>query len=297
MGVPIGLKDIYVSKLLSDLIAGTNYDTPVKLAKAIEATITPQVNTATLFADDGPVDQLNTLGAIQVAIGVDQLTNAQKSLLLGHEIDANGVLVGKNTDEAPYVALGFKSLMSNGSYKFVWLYKGKFQLNEESFATKKDSAEFKTPTLNSVFIRRAFDNAWKAEANEDDTSVPSTVFSNWFNTVYLPDVTQTALTVSTNIVDNSVDNTVDTTFEWIFSNTLDPDCISKANFILMTAPGEIVDSTLTSGVSGNGTKVTLTPESSLTNSGEYVAIATTNIKDTAGNVLSAANIVNFTVIA
>ncbi len=41
MGVPIGLKDIYVAKLLSDLLAGVSYDSPVKPAKAIETTITP----------------------------------------------------------------------------------------------------------------------------------------------------------------------------------------------------------------------------------------------------------------
>jgi len=54
------------------------------------------------------------------------LTSTPRSVLLGHSV-TGGVLIKKSTDTAPYVALGFKSKKSNGSYRYVWLYKGKLR--------------------------------------------------------------------------------------------------------------------------------------------------------------------------
>ncbi|WP_368031693.1 major tail protein, partial [Bacillus licheniformis] len=75
--------------------------TPVKIGNAIEASITPNTNTETLYADDGPSEVESSLGETEVEIGIDQLSTTAQALLLGHTILSDGVLEKKETDIAP----------------------------------------------------------------------------------------------------------------------------------------------------------------------------------------------------
>ncbi len=183
-GVSVGLKDLYYAPLTSDDSTGVVYETPTKIAGAITATITPTTNSATLYADDGASETASSLGEITVALNVKDLPKQAQADLLGHTINADGVLVRSADDTAPYVAIGFRSMKSNGEYRYVWLYKGKFQPQEQSFQTKGDTPQFNTPTINGVFVKREHDNQWQVEVDADDESVDATVISNWFNSVY-----------------------------------------------------------------------------------------------------------------
>jgi len=179
-GVLIGLKDLHYAIL--DETTGT-YGTPVKFAKAIEATITPSQNTATLYADDAASEVINSMGNIEVSIGVDNLTTEAYAALLGKEKNADGVVVDRTDDTAPYVALGFRSLKSNGKYRYMWLYKGRFQQSEESYTTKGEDVEFNTASLSAIFVAND-DGEWRARVDEDDTGVAPAVITGWFTGVY-----------------------------------------------------------------------------------------------------------------
>ncbi len=135
----VGLRDIYFAKLIKDDATGVAYETPVKIGKAIEASVSPNTNSETLNADDGPSEIETAFGGTEIEIGVDQLAHDVQALLLGHSVNADGVLEKKATDEAPYGALLFRAQVSGGGYKLYAFYKGKFQPQEESFATKTDS--------------------------------------------------------------------------------------------------------------------------------------------------------------
>lgn len=175
----VGLKDIHVALLNQD---GT-YETPVRLAKAIEASITPNVNSTTLYADDRAVETVSSLGEIEVELNIDDLSTEKYALIMGKTINTDGVVVDKADDVAPYVALGFRSQKANGAYRYVWLYKGKFEPSEESYKTKEDSIEFQTPTIKAKFVARE-DGKWRAKVDSDDPGVNQTVITNWFTAVY-----------------------------------------------------------------------------------------------------------------
>ncbi|WP_272945147.1 major tail protein [Bacillus amyloliquefaciens] len=100
-GTRMGLRDIYFAKLIKDDEAGATYDKPVKIGKAIEASISPNTNSETLNADDGPSEIETAFGGVEVEIGVDQLSHDIQALLLGHTVNADGVLEKKDTDLAP----------------------------------------------------------------------------------------------------------------------------------------------------------------------------------------------------
>ncbi|WP_270577995.1 major tail protein [Caldibacillus thermoamylovorans] len=183
-GVVVGLKDLHYAKLTNDDTTGVVYETPKKIAGAITATISPTTNSATLYADDGAAETASSLGEISVTLNTKDLPKAIQADLLGHKVNSDGVLVRSADDVAPYVAIGFRSMKSNGQYRYIWLYKGKFQPHEQSYQTKGDTPTFQTPTINGVFVKREIDNRWQAEVDADDENVNATVITNWFTSVY-----------------------------------------------------------------------------------------------------------------
>ncbi|MEC1648160.1 major tail protein [Bacillus halotolerans] len=185
-GTRVGLRDVYFAKLIKDDETGVSYDVPVKVGKAIEASVSPNTNSETLNADDGPSEIETAFGGTEIEIGVDQLSHDVQALLLGHTINADGVLEKKATDLAPYGALLFRAQVSGGGYKLYAFYKGKFQLQEESFATKTDSPEFQTDSITGTFMRRAYDEVWSRSVFTEGEGVNKPVVNDWFTKVYEP---------------------------------------------------------------------------------------------------------------
>ncbi|MFI3171105.1 MAG: major tail protein [Eubacteriales bacterium] len=178
----IGLRDLHYALLTADSSTAVTYGTPVKLSGAIAANVNPNASAATLFADDGPYENATTLGEIEVELNVADIDASHQNTLLGHSY-INGVLIKKSTDQPPYVALGYKTLKSNGSYRYTWLLKGKFVAGEQDNNTKGDSIEFTTPTLTGSFVKREFDDVWQIQADDDDSSLTSGYITAWFTAV------------------------------------------------------------------------------------------------------------------
>ena len=170
------------------------YDKPVAAPGVISVNINPNTSQETLFADDGPYDTATTLGKVEVEINKAELTSENKSDLLGHAIDEKGGVVYSDSDVPPWVAIGFRTLKSNGKYRFVWLYKGKFTDPEDNNETKGDSINFQTDTIKGQFVKLSNQvtiggspkRLWKYEMDADSTSADADTMSKWFESVTLP---------------------------------------------------------------------------------------------------------------
>lgn len=160
------------------------YADPVHVPGLITANVAPTTNSTTLYADDKAFDVATSLGDISLAINLADIPTADQAALLGHTVDSKGVLVRASTDNAPYVAVGYRRRMANGKYRYVWLYKGKFRVEEQNATTKTDTPTFQTPTLNATFVPRDADNLWQASVNEGDPSVQEATLDAWFDEVY-----------------------------------------------------------------------------------------------------------------
>jgi len=123
----VGLNDLHFAILSEDTKEALTYEAPEPMVGAINATINPAVNTQELYADDQLWESVSALGKIDVEVETADLPLAIRAKILGNELK-EGVLIEKATDVPPHVALGFKSLKSNGKYRYVWLLKGVAQL-------------------------------------------------------------------------------------------------------------------------------------------------------------------------
>lgn len=291
-GVPVGLSDIYVALLTKDDDSGVDYAATRKLAAAITAKISPKVNSATLFADDGPDEVASALGEITVEISVKDVDLDDQAYLLGHEV-VGGVLTKKSTDVAPYVALGFKSLKSNKKYRYVWLYKGKFQLQEQEYKTQEDTPEFHPPTLTAVFVKRQYDDAWQKMTDEDHPDYDSSVGANWFTAVTgaAPD----ALTCTVAPTDGQTDVAVDVNVTWTYNNPIQVSDVTSSNFMLLQG-GSQVEGVLS--IDEDHKVVTFNPTANLSSSQTtYIAVASDNVRDIYGQKTAGASVTDFVTIA
>lgn len=182
----IGLRDVYFAKLTKDDATGVTYATPVRIARAINAKISPKTASEKFYSDDSVEEVINTFDSIDVEIEVNQLTLSSRALLQGITIGANGELIEKDSDLPPEGALLFRSKKSNGAFRYVALYKGKFQLVEDEYGTITDSVEGKTPTLSGSFYARVNDGVWRYTVDSDETGAPTAKMTAWFTTVQQP---------------------------------------------------------------------------------------------------------------
>ena len=178
-GTKVGLTDLYYALLTSDASDGAVYETPVKITGAIVANINPNSTSGTLFADDGPLESTSQLGQIELQLDIADIPLTEQGILLGNDAVALGVLLKKATDTPPWLAIGFKSLKSNGSYRYVWLVKGKFREIEDNSETKDDSINWQTGTIMGQFVKRDCDEVWKKMADEDEATY-SDAGDTWF---------------------------------------------------------------------------------------------------------------------
>ena len=180
----VGLKDFHVAVIQSDA-EETTYDTVKKLEKAISAKITPKVTSEKIYSDDTVEEVLTKFDSCEIEIEVNQLSLESRALLQGAKL-IKGELIEKDGDIAPEVAIGFKSVKTNGKYKYVWLFKGKFELAEDEYATQTDKIESKTPKLKGTFVGRNSDKVWRITADEDQTGIEQARITSWFTSVPSP---------------------------------------------------------------------------------------------------------------
>lgn len=196
MATRIGCDNLVYALMKTEDTATTapTYEAVKEAPGVISVNINPNSSQETLFADDGPMETASTLGKIDVAINKAELTAENKADLLGHVMDDKGGIIYGDSDVAPWVAIGFRTLKSNGNYRYVWLYKGKFSDPEDNNETKGDTVNFQTDTINGQFVKLNNQitingmkkRLWKYELDGDNESADKTTMDNWFNSVTMP---------------------------------------------------------------------------------------------------------------
>ena len=198
----IGLQDPHFSIITEDPITGyESYSAPERFAKAISADFSIELLEAILSADNGTAESFKQFKQGTLTLGVDKLLAGVKQKLLGAKVDKNGVVTYTAESQAPYVAIGFAALRSDGKSEYVWLLRVRFGIPNSTFQTLGDSATFQTPSLVGTVMRRNKPDSDGEHpfmyylADGEPGAVQSAV-DGWFDTVYEPDYSGTAVSLS-----------------------------------------------------------------------------------------------------
>lgn len=194
-GVLIGVRNLHYALLKTDDATGVTYDTPVSIPGVRTIDVKPSSGVDTLYGDDAPFDIASYLGDIEVTIDTAELSVEDMAALLGHTV-SKGIIDFKSTDEAPYVAVLFESVKSNGKKRFVKLLKGKFAEPEENYQTKDSGVHWNTAKITGHFVVRTYDSAWKRVADEDGKDFEAATADAWYETVEAAAATSSGGTTS-----------------------------------------------------------------------------------------------------
>lgn len=199
MATRIGVSNFHYAIMTTEdtLTTPPAYDAVKSAPGIMSININPNASVDTLFADDGPFETATTIGQVEVEVQKNNLSTENKADLLGKTIDTKGGLISSSTDIPPWVAIGFRSLKSNGKYRYCWLYKGKFQDPEDNNETKGDSINWQSDTITGNFVRLVYEQTYKGrtiapykyEMDEDDEDIDTATITGWFDDVVMPSYT------------------------------------------------------------------------------------------------------------
>ena len=179
----VGLKDISFAELLTDVVeTATTYEAVKKYERSIMAKITPKASSENLYSDDNMEDIVTSFDSIDVEIELNALSLETRAFLQGAKI-VKGILIENKEDVAPYVAMIFKSKKVGGKFRYVCLFKGKFELVADNYETQADKIKTQTASIKATFMARDFDGNYRLIADEDTTDIVLADLEGWFTEV------------------------------------------------------------------------------------------------------------------
>jgi len=224
----VGVDQLYIAPITQDDAAGYVAGTPEWLAPLAELKLEPASNSETQYADNQAYDTMNSVGETAITAVITNLPAEMYAKVTGQVFDAVSGRIFEREGAPSYFALGFRSMKSNGKYRYYWFQKVKFSLPKEEAATKTDTPEFKTRELTITALKTVYkwdlgsgitDSVKRVWGDEDTTNFSATT---WFSQVQVPSVSApAALALSVSVpVDGATGISVSANQTLTFNNAL-----------------------------------------------------------------------------
>ncbi|MHB9031915.1 MAG: major tail protein [Anaerolineae bacterium] len=291
----VGLDQVYIAQVTADSAAAFTANTPEYLAPAADAAAEPTTSQEMQYADDKPFDVVTGEGETKITLTLTNVPFEMVAKLLGKTFDAAS---GRMFDEGsgsipPDFALSFRSMRSNGSYRYFQYLKGKFGAPKDEAQTVGAS---KTPkpqqlvytavnTIHKFDLGGSADQSVKRVVGDEDADNFSG--ATWFSQVQTPEaVAPSALSLSSSVPTDGATGVVVTADQTLTFNNALPN--TQGILLLKVSDGTVVAGAL----SLDATKkiVTMNPTANLTASTDYLLVYA--VTDIYGQTLQGA--VNFT---
>jgi phi13 family phage major tail protein len=291
----IGLDSVYIAEVTQDDSGGYVAGAPVYLAPAAELSGAPKTSEEIVYYDDAPYETLSAEGVTERKLKISGLPPEIEALITGEAMDtASGRMFDSATPaNAPYFALGYRSMKSNGHYRYYWFLKGKFQKGGNEHATLGEKAEGKPVELTYNAIKTVYkfnlgsrtDGCKRVQGDQDTTNFSGTT---WFDAVQTPVAgSAPALTCTPSPADAATGVSVSANVVLTFSNRIRS---GNAGILVTKADGTVV----AGAYSWDATYKVLTfdPTSNFGASGDYL-VTLSGVTDIYGQTL-ANTVYNFT---
>jgi phi13 family phage major tail protein len=295
----IGLDKFNYSLLNSDTSASVSYQAPVALKGAITVAYNPNSEISTLFADDGPYDTAESIGEIELEVGIADISQEDYAALMGHTV-TGGVMAELSTDQPVDCAFGFRAKRSNGGYSYFWFLKGKFSKPSMDHETKGDKLAWQTPKFTWKGVARIYDSRYKYSTRDDADDYTAATGTAWFSSVYGTTVDSAPPTLTGSNPSAGLTTCAQTVYNsslitLLFSEPLLTSTLTMNNIIVsMRTAGVTLSGTFTYSTADDTALVTYILSAQLTAVATYDVVIGKGVKDLAGNSLSAAQTLYFT---
>jgi phi13 family phage major tail protein len=170
-----GTDDLYYAEVTADNNDTTGTEgtigyvtgTVKRLAPVAEISRTTETASDTKYYDNKPAFTINAEGADTITLNIPALDLATLADITGKQIDetTGAFMDGESTPK--YFALGYRLGLTDGTYRYVWRYKGSFGIPDEASATKNAGTDSsgQTLTYTGIMTNHKFTKALDANGN------------------------------------------------------------------------------------------------------------------------------------
>lgn len=189
-----GVEGLVAAEVLTDdNESGSGYTTGTVFAIAGVAEISKSTEQSSEahYYDNIAAIVIESEGADTITISASAIPLEVKAKLTGQVFDsATGALI-EGEAVSPYFALGYKTRKTDGAEVYVWRYKGKFQLGDETSSTENAGTDANGQELTftgvSTIHKFTKNNNKGAKSLNVDTGLDLANVTQFFATVTTPD--------------------------------------------------------------------------------------------------------------
>ena len=298
--VVVGVDSAYVAFITLDDENEYTVGSPQSLAPAMELKSTPASTSETLYADNGPNDNVAAEGETDIEVTSPNFAESLLAQLKGATYDSATGRVFDNADpsRAPYFALGYRFKKSNGHYRYRWYLKCRVEPPGEEAQSQSNTVNFNPQMLKIKALKTIhkfdllgdaslMDGVKRVHGDEDADNFSATT---WFTAVQTPVAgTPAAFTLTPVPADAATGVVVSSNMTLTFSNALAGG--REAGITLVNAD-TFAPVAVARTINAARTIVTLNPSSNLGAVTDYI-IVVHDVVDIHGQALADA-VINFT---
>lgn len=170
-----GTDDLYYAEVLYDNNDTTGTEgtigyvtgTVKRLAPVAEISRTTETSSDTKYYDNKPAFTINAEGADTITLNIPALDLPTLADITGKQIDASTGAFMDGESVPKYFALGYRLGLTDGTYRYVWRYKGSFAVPDETSQTKNAGTDSNGQelTYTGIMTVHKFTKAVDAQGN------------------------------------------------------------------------------------------------------------------------------------
>lgn len=184
-----GVDNLVFAEVLTDTAEEYTTGEVKTLAPVAEIGRTTESSSESHYYDNLPMVVVTATGPDEVSITCAPPSLAVLAEITGRIYDETlGIMVEGERAEK-YFAIGYRTKGTDGQYRYVWRYKGKFGIPAETVATENDGTDTNNSelTFTGISTTHKFTRGGNARAMVVDTRAGNADVSTFFDTVVTPD--------------------------------------------------------------------------------------------------------------
>ena len=148
---------VYAEVLTDDSISGYTTGAVKVLAPVAEIAKTVETASETHYYDNHPAIVIEGEGADTITLTIPVLDLATLADIVGKEYNATKGAYYDGIIQPKYFALGYRLRLTDGTYRYVWRYKGRFGIMDETSQTENAGTDTNNQTLTYTGIFTAYE--------------------------------------------------------------------------------------------------------------------------------------------
>lgn len=188
--VTFGFKNVHIA-FMDDSTVIPTWSMPVKVPGAVRFAPTPEGDSSTFYADDGPYFVITTNNGYTGELEIALLPDLVVKEMLGWEVDNNGMLV-ETTDAQPRKFALMGEVQGDARNRRFVYYNVQAERPSKEKVTKGEGTEIVADVLNVTIAPVTLNGKSFVKGDLELSETNEAVFSSFFESVYTPQFTVAA---------------------------------------------------------------------------------------------------------